>query len=327
MIISRTPVRMSFVGGGTDWTPYYRKYGGAVVSTTINKYIYITVNKKFDKKILLNYSKTEEVENVSDIQHPLIRECIKFIGLDGGLFICSIADIPSRGTGLASSSSFTVGLLHALYAYSGKYVSAEVLASEACTIEIEKCGEPVGKQDQYAAAYGGLNFIEFRKDDSVVVSPIILNQNALREFESNCIVFYTGISRSASEVLKTQQTELKMYPSKSMVLNDIKDMAYAFRDCLQDGRLNDAANILNESWQLKRALSSTVSNSDIDGWYKTAMSCGALGGKLLGAGGGGFMLFYAPRERHTEIESALPELRRVDVSFVKHGSQIIFVHD
>src|SRR6185369_2656191 len=193
MIISRTPLRMSFVGGGSDLPVFYRKYGGAVVSTAINQFVYITVNKKFDEKIRVSYSKTEEARTVEKIKHPLVREAMKLLGLGGGLEITSIADIPARGSGLGSSSTFTVGLLHALHAYAERYASAEQLAREACEIEIQRCGEPIGKQDQYAAAFGGFNFIEFNPDDSVSVEPIICKRETLHQLQANTLVFFTGV--------------------------------------------------------------------------------------------------------------------------------------
>src|ERR1051325_4136886 len=208
MIISCTPLRMSFVGGGTDLPVFYRKYGGAVVSTAINQFVYITVNKKFDHKIRVSYSRTEEARTVDRIKHPLVREAMKLLGLKGGIEITSIADIPARGSGLGSSSTFTVGLLHALHAYAERYASAEQLAREACEIEIERCGEPIGKQDQYAAAFGGFNFIEFNPADSVSVEPILCKRETLQRLQENLLVFYTGIVRSASTILKNQQKTL-----------------------------------------------------------------------------------------------------------------------
>src|SRR5882757_8809754 len=204
MIISKTPLRMSFVGGGSDLSVFYRKYGGAVVSTAINKFVYVTVNKKFDDRIRLSYSKTEDAKSAEKIKHPLVREALQMLGIRGGVEITSIADIPGKGTGLGSSSSFTVGLLNALHAFADRYASAEKLAQESCTIEIERCGEPIGKQDQYAAAFGGFSFIQFNPNDSVSVEPIICQRETMRQLEKNLVVFYTGITRSASAILKTQ---------------------------------------------------------------------------------------------------------------------------
>src|SRR5687767_14853145 len=225
MIISRTPLRMSFVGGGSDLPSFYRKFGGAVVSTAINKFVYITLNEKFDHRIRVSYSRTEEADTVAEVQHPLVRESMKLLGVEGGIEITSIADIPSKGSGLGSSSAFTVGLLHALHAYSGRYASAEQLAKEACAIEIERCGEPIGKQDQYAAAFGGFNFIEFNADDSISVEPILCRRETLLKLQENIIVFYTGISRSASAILKNQQEAVASSQAKQQVLQRMVQLA------------------------------------------------------------------------------------------------------
>src|ERR1041385_2009973 len=205
MIISRTPLRMSFVGGGSDLPSFYRRFGGAGGSTAINKFVYITLNEKFDHRIRVSYSRTEEADTVADVQHPLVREAMTLLEVQGGIEITSIADIPSKGSGLGSSSAFTVGVLHALHAHSGRYASAEQLAQEACAIELERCGEPIGKQDQYAAAFGGFNFIEFNADDSVFGEPILCKRETLVQLQENILMFYTGISRSASAILKNQQ--------------------------------------------------------------------------------------------------------------------------
>src|SRR5439155_3436503 len=225
MIISRTPLRMSFVGGGSDLPVFYRKYGGAVVSTAINQFVYITVNKKFDQKIRLSYSKTEEARSVDKIKHPLVREAMKLLGVEGGVEITSVADIPARGSGLGSSSSFTVGLLHALHAYSQRYASAEQLAREACEIEIDRCGEPIGKQDQYAAAFRGFNFIEFNPDNSVSVEPILCKRETIQRLQQNLLVFYTGIVRSASAILKNQQQMVLAEKSKQKMLCRMIELA------------------------------------------------------------------------------------------------------
>ena len=230
MIISRTPLRMSFVGGGSDLPAFYRQHGGAVISTAIDKYVYVNINKKFDNGIRISYSKTEEVSSVGQIEHRLVRAAMEHLKLDGGIEITTIADIPSKGTGLGSSSSFTVGLLHALNAFSGRYVSGEQLGHDSCHIEIDVCGEPIGKQDQYAAAFGGFNLIEFKPDDSVIVSPVICDRLTLRELENNILVFYTGITRSASALLKQQSDEIAGNEAKRHVLTRMVDLAYVLRD-------------------------------------------------------------------------------------------------
>jgi D-glycero-alpha-D-manno-heptose-7-phosphate kinase len=327
MIISKTPLRMSFVGGGSDLPVFYRKYGGAVVSTAIDKFVYITINKKFDNRIRLSYSRTEEPASVDKIKHPLVREALKMLGIQGGIEIASIADIPARGTGLGSSSSYTVGLLHALYGYVGQFASAERLARESCRIEIERCGDPIGKQDQYAAAFGGFNFIEFHQDDSVSVEPIICRRELRQQLQANTVVFYTGITRSASLLLKTQHEAVSAQVAKQKVLLRMVDLARQLKAELQNNNLEAFGEIIHENWRLKKSLTKDISSDHIDAWYERARKAGAIGGKLLGAGSGGFMMFYAPQEKHDAIARALKDLRRMSFGFEAQGSKIIFVHD
>jgi D-glycero-alpha-D-manno-heptose-7-phosphate kinase len=327
MIISKTPLRMSFVGGGSDLPVFYRKYGGAVVSTAINKFVYVTVNKKFDDRIRLSYSKTEDAKSAEKIKHPLVREALQMLGIRGGVEITSIADIPAKGTGLGSSSSFTVGLLNALHAFANRYASAEKLAEESCVIEIERCGEPIGKQDQYAAAFGGFNLIQFNPDDSVSVEPIICRRETLRQLQDNSLVFYTGITRSASALLKTQQDAVASQKAKQAALQKMVALAHQLKAELQKNNLEAFGEIIHENWELKRSLTSGVSTSAIDDWYSRARKAGAIGGKLLGAGSGGFLMFYAPREKHEHVTRELKELKRTDLRFEPQGSKIIFVHD
>ncbi|RVU17534.1 GHMP kinase [Methylobacterium oryzihabitans] len=324
MIISRTPLRMSFVGGGSDMPDFYRRHGGAVLSTAIDKYIHVTVNRKFDGGIRVAYSSTEEVDRVADIQHRLVRAAFEMLELSGGVEITTIADVPSRGTGLGSSSSFTVGLLHAMSAYLGRYVSAEELGRRACEIEIDRCGEPIGKQDQYAAAFGGLNLIEFKADDSVLVSPVIMPPGLRETLERRILVFYTGITRGAASILREQSAAIAGDHAKRAALARMVDLAYGLREELQCGRLDSFGEILDENWRLKKTLASGVSTPEIDTWYAAARAAGALGGKILGAGSGGFLVFYAPEDRHPSVERALPALRRVQTRFEPLGSRIIF---
>lgn len=317
---------MSFVGGGSDLPSFYRRHGGAVVSTAINKFIYITLNEKFDHRIRVSYSRTEEADTVAEVQHPLVREAMRLLGCPGGLEITSIADIPSKGSGLGSSSAFTVGLLHALHAYSGRFATAEQLATEACTIELEKCGEPIGKQDQYAAAFGGFNFMEFRPDDSVSVEPVLCRRETLAALQENTLAFYTGISRSASTVLKSQQEAVASSTTKQQALQRMVQLARDLKADLQNNNVARFGEILHEGWELKRGITREISSSEIDAWYAAARKAGATGGKLLGAGSGGFLMFHAPKERHDAIAAALKDLRRIPVQFEPHGSRIIFVH-
>jgi D-glycero-alpha-D-manno-heptose-7-phosphate kinase len=327
MIVVKTPLRMSFVGGGSDLPAFYRRFGGAVVSTAIDKFIYLTVNRKFDAKIRVCYSRVEEPASVAKIKHPLVREAMQKLGITGGIEIMSMADIPAKGTGLGSSSSFTVGLLQALYAYQGQFASAGRLGQEACEIEIERCGEPIGKQDQYAAAFGGFNFIQFHPDDSVSVDPIICRRETLKELQAGTLTFYTGLTRSASAILKHQQKALDTEKAKQKMLQRMVKLAHEMRSELQRNNAPVFGEMLHENWELKRQLAAGVSTTQIDDWYTRARKAGAIGGKLLGAGSGGFMMFYAPQERHEAITRALKELRPVQFGFEPQGSKIIFVHD
>jgi len=296
MIISRTPLRMSFVGGGSDIPDFYREYGGAVISTAINKYVYVTLNRKFDNGIRIAYSKTEEVDCVAQIEHKLVRAAMNLLELSGGVEITTVADIPSRGTGLGSSSSFTVALLQALYAYKNIHVSGEKLGYDACTIEIAICGEPIGKQDQYAAALGGFNLIEFLPNDQVVHSPVICQPKTLKSIQSHLLMLYTGLTRSASDLLREQQNDVKADAAKRDNLKAMVKLVYDLRNEVQRDNVDAFGAILHEGWMLKKSLTKGISSSAIDDWYDTARANGAIGGKILGAGAGGFLLLYAPPE-------------------------------
>lgn len=326
MIISKTPLRISFVGGGSDIESFYSRSGGAVVSTAIDKYVYITVNKKFDSHIRVSYSKTEEVTQVEEIEHKLVKEILKFHKIKGGVEITSIADIPSRGTGMGSSSSFGVGLLHCLYAYRSKYVSAERLARESSYIEIEKCKEPIGKQDHYSAAFGGFNFIQFNTDGRIKVEPIIFKKEIKAALKDDLLLFYTGITRSASEILKKQINDISANRDKKNMLDGMVKLAYKLKADLQNNNIGTFGEILHQNWLLKKGLTKDISNNLIDKWYNKGLKNGAIGGKLLGAGGGGFLLFFAPKQKHQRIISALKELRPIPFEFDTEGSKIIFVH-
>ena len=260
------------------------------------------------------------------IKHPLVREGMKMLGINGGVEITSIADIPARGSGLGSSSSFTVGMLQALHAFSGRHAGAEQLAREACEIEIGRCGEPIGKQDQYAAAYGGLNFIQFNPDESVLVEPIICKRETIEQLQANTLIFYTGITRSASAILKHQQAALATEKKKQIVTRKMVELAHDLRRELQHNRAASFGEIIHEGWRLKKSLTAGITSDAIDDWYDRARKAGAIGGKLLGAGTGGFLMFYAPPERHEAIAQALGKLRRMSFAFEPSGSRIIFVH-
>jgi len=324
MIISQTPLRMSFVGGGSDLPSYYRKQTGAIVSTTINKYIYINVNKKFDHLIRASYSITEFVDRPEKLKHELIRESLKLLGIKSGIEITSIADIPSGGTGLGSSSSYTVGLLNALNAYLSRFSSKEHLASTACQVEIDRCHKPIGKQDQYAAAYGGLNLIEFLPDDSVIINPIICKSDTKQKLWQNLLLLYTGVTRSADKILAGQNQNTLSDIKTCDILSQMVKLAYSQAKSLSKNDLKSFGEALDENWQLKTKLCRGISNPTIDRWYKTAKSHGAIGGKILGAGGGGFLLFYAPKSKHESIVESLPKLRKINFNFDADGSKIIY---
>jgi D-glycero-alpha-D-manno-heptose-7-phosphate kinase len=315
---------MSFAGGGSDLPEFYREYGGAVISTSIKRYIYVTVNRKFDNGIRVAYSKTEEVDSVAQIEHRLVRAALKELRIPGGVEITTVADIPSRGTGLGSSSSFTVALLHALHAYCGRHASKNRLAEESCRLEIDVCGEPIGKQDQYAAAFGGLNLIEFNQDDTVVVSPIICERRTTKRLRDNLLLLYTGMTRSASDILREQTESVRSKPQTRITLQRMVELCYYLREEIQQNNLEAFGEILHEGWELKKTLSNGISSSAIDSWYSTARRNGAIGGKILGAGAGGFLLLYAAADRHEAIVRALPMLRPVTINFDRQGSQIIF---
>jgi D-glycero-alpha-D-manno-heptose-7-phosphate kinase len=323
MNICKTPLRMSFVGGGSDLPAYYKQFGGAVLSTTINKYIYIGVNKKFDGRIRVSYTKTEEVDCVSMIEHPLVRHALDVTGVKAGIEIVSMADIPAKGSGLGSSSSFTVALLHSLYAFQGIDVSKEVLARQACAIEIDRCGEPIGKQDQYAAAYGGLNLIKFMPDESVLVDPIICSCERLQEIENSILMFYTGRTRSASSVLAGQSRSI-MEPKRQRMVGRMVELSYELKRVIESESLASFGAILDENWRLKRQLDDGISDPQIDEWYFRGMANGATGGKLLGAGSGGFMIFFCSPDRRQSIIDSLPELMPTRFAFDRVGSQVLY---
>lgn len=327
MIIARTPLRISFVGGGTDLSAFYQREAGAVVSTAINKYIYITVNRKFDHRIRASYSVTEMVDTIDQIQHQLIREALKLVGQKSGIEITSISDIPSEGTGLGSSSSYTVGLLNALYAYRGHHAEAERLAREACEIEIIRCGKPIGKQDQYIAAYGNLQYLRFNPDETVYVDPIVCEWDVKKKLENNLLLLYTGLVRSADEILREQEKNSREDHLTQASLRKLTQLAAQMQRALCEGAVDCFGELLHEGWMEKRKLAEQITNSKIDNWYERARRHGAIGGKLLGAGGGGFLLLYAPTQQHEEIIAALPELRHVPFRFEPQGSKIIFVEE
>jgi D-glycero-alpha-D-manno-heptose-7-phosphate kinase len=314
---------MSWVGGGSDLPAFYKDEMGAVVSTTINKYVYIALNKKFDNRIRLNYSKTEEVDSIDQIEHPLFREALKLTNSTSGIEIASMADIPSGGSGLGSSSAFTVGLLNALYANKSVYSSNEKLAQEACEIELVKCGEPIGKQDQYSAAFGGINMIKFHPNGHVTVDPVLCSSNLIKSIEQHTLVFYTGQTRSASDVLQKQGEDL-LKSDKKVLMRRMVGLAFDLKKELDSNAIENFGGILHENWKLKTEISSGISNPFIDEIYQIGIDNGALGGKILGAGNGGFMMFFAPPSTHEKISKALHKLQKVEFLVEPDGSQIVF---
>jgi D-glycero-alpha-D-manno-heptose-7-phosphate kinase len=323
VIITRTPLRVSFAGGGTDLASFYREYGGgAVVSAAIDKYIHVLVNEKFDSSIRVAYSKTENVERVEQLQHELVREAMRLTGVTGAIEIHSIADIPGEGSGLGSSSTFTVGLLNALYHYRGTLRDARELAEEAARIEIDILKGTLGKQDHYAAAYGGLHYFEFRPDDSVRVVPIPLSRAEMETFEQHLTLFYTGITRSAQGLLRQQDS--RTTENKDRLLR-LRGLATETRDALLARDWAKFGAILDEGWQLKRGLAAGVSNDAIDEVYRRVRAAGAYGGKILGAGGGGFLLVAHPPEGSAQVAAAVPNWRRFPVRVSLQGTQALVV--
>jgi D-glycero-alpha-D-manno-heptose-7-phosphate kinase len=327
MIITRTPLRISFCGGGTDLPSYYQQRQGAVVSVGLNKYVYITINRLsqfFPHRILVKYSQSELVDSVNEIRHPIIREAMKMSGVVDRVEITSMADIPA-GTGLGSSSSYAVGLLHALYTFKGEYVSAAKLAEEACEIEIQRLKEPIGKQDQYIAAYGGMCHIRFNPDETVFVDPVVCAHSCKIALEENLLMFYTGVTRRAGDILKVQQAGT---PQKMDVLSSMKELCGQLLEVLREGRsLNRFGEILHTGWLYKQTLVDAISNDSINGHYDRARAAGAIGGKLLGAGGGGFLLFYVEKQNQDRVREALKDLLELKIAFEPQGSKVIYVSD
>lgn len=321
MIITRAPFRVSFCGGGSDLPSFYEEFGGCVLSTTIRKYMYLTAHKYFEQdKIVLKYSKTEVVNDYSQIEHRIFKQCLRDFDLKG-IEISSMADIPA-GTGLGSSSTFTVALLHLLHTYKGEYVSKYKLAKDACAVEIEKLGEPIGKQDQFAAAFGGLKFYEFMPNGFVNVEPVIMAPQSYRKLEKNILMFYIGGTHSASQILQEQSQNVRR-ADKSAVQNEMCKLTRILKDELQQNNVDAMGELLHENWMLKKSLASGISNPLIDDTYTKAMAAGATGGKLLGAGGAGFMIFYVPEEKQEAVKASLSHLRDMEFEMDNSGASIV----
>lgn len=324
IITTATPQRISFAGGGTDMNYFYEKYEGLVISSTINKYIYVTVkeiNSLFKEKYRLNYSITEQVENLEDIKNDIARECIKLLDLKESLYISTTSDLPAS-SGLASSSCFAVGLLNALHQLKGEHVSLAQIAEEACHIEIEVLKKPIGKQDQYAATFGGINLFNFQKSGKVSIEPIY-NNNILELFK-NSLLFYTNIQRSADTILSDQKSN---FENNEQNLLNIKNLGIDFYNTICEEKFNieKLANLLHMNWLSKKTLSNKVSNDEIDKNYTLALENGALGGKILGAGGGGFLFIIAPQSKHNRIIASLTTLKHVEIDFEPIGTRTLLV--
>jgi D-glycero-alpha-D-manno-heptose-7-phosphate kinase len=322
MIVSRTPLRVSFVGGGTDLPDFYEEYGGAVVSTSVDKWIHVIVAPRFEGNVRVSYSKTEIVDSAAEVEHDLVREAMKLAGVPRGVEIITLADVPSHGTGLGSSSTVTVGLLNALYAFQGTYKAPAVLAEEAAQIEIEALGKPIGRQDQYAAALGGFNFIEFLpRGGGVRVEPIISGPETFKALHRSLLLFYTGRQRSADDVLGQQRAAIRDGATIEMLKN-LAGLAHELRERLAAGDIDGFGPLLHQSWELKRGLAGGISDDSIDELYGRALDAGATGGKILGAGAGGFLLLFVSPERQPSVRSALTTLREVPLRFSARGTHI-----
>ncbi|MEW6670533.1 MAG: GHMP kinase [Thermodesulfobacteriota bacterium] len=323
MIIVRTPLRISFVGGGSDLKNFYGAADGKVICTAIDKFVYAIVKERFDDMIYINYSKKETVRHVGEIRHDLVREAMKMTGVENGIEITTLADIPSSGSGLGSSSSITVALLHALYAYRNKLVTAEQLAADACRIEIDILGKPIGRQDQYAAAYGGINKFTFCAGDITKREPVQMAGQVVRKFSSSLLLYYTGITRSANDILDKQKTNL-LAPDTFQTMQQMVALVDPFTDAMRKGDILTCAELMDKNWQMKQQLASGISNDRIGEMYHTAKKAGALAGKIAGAGGGGFLLLVVPREKQNNVFEALKTYRELPFMFTESGSKVIF---
>lgn len=325
MIIVRSPLRISLGGGGTDLPSYYEEREGFLITAAVNKFVYITIHENFADEMWIKYSKTEKAHSANTIRHPIFRECIRMLDMDGGAFeIQSMADIPA-GTGLGSSGSFTTALLKCLHEYKGELVDTETLAQEACEIEMGRLKEPIGKQDQYIAAYGGMKTMWFRKDGSVEVEPLHVSKETYYNLEDNLVLYFTGFERSASQILKEQDDKTKASDADMKAnLDQVKQMGLDSKDAFEKGDLRTFADIMNHHWEMKKKRSGKMSNPKIDEWYDYAVNNGALGGKLIGAGGGGFLMFYAEDKVRLRSRMQKTGLKEVRFRFEKQGTRLVY---
>jgi len=321
MIITQTPLRIGLLGGGTDLPDYYREHGGRVLNCAIDKYIYVIVKQRFDDDIYVNYSKKEIVSRVEDLEHELVREAMWMTGVMNGVEITTLADIPSAGgSGLGSSSAVTVGLLHALFAYRGRQVTAEELADRACAIEIDRCGKPIGKQDQYIAAYGGIRDIRFGPGDQVMADELDLPLVIRRDLQRHIMLFYTGVTRSANSILAEQTANIKTSSDQLDLLSDLAGIA---TDRLRSGDVEAVGEAMRKGWEAKRQLATGISNAQVDDAVDRALGAGAIGAKLTGAGGGGFLLVMCPVERQRAVRESLADMKELPVKLDRLGSRVV----
>ena len=320
MIIVQSPLRISLFGGGTDFPDFYLQEGGCVLSTAIDKYIFVVIKQRYDDKLRIGYTRTEMVDSVDEIQHELIREALRLTGITKGVEITTMGDIPA-GSGLGSSSAVTVGALNAMYTHLGDNVPASRLARQACEIEIERLNKPIGVQDQYISAFGGLRFIEFHTDGTIQVEPVVLDGLVKRRLNESLLIYFTGITRQADTILAEQQVNISQ---RIAILRQMKQMAYTARRELEAGNIDTLGHLLHESWLLKKQLASRISNGVIEEAYQAARGAGALGGKILGAGGGGFMLLYCPYERREAVRLAMKDFQELPFQLEPDGSKVIF---
>lgn len=321
MIIVQTPLRVSFFGGGTDFPSYYLEEGGCVLSTAIDKYIFVTLKERFDRKLRVGYTKTEMVNSIDELQHELIREALRKTGIKQGIEVTTMGDIPSEGSGLGSSATVTVGALHAMYSMQGELIQAEQLAREACQIEIDILGKPSGVQDQYIAAYGGFRFMEFGTDGTIQTERIPLTPEARKKLNENTMLFFTGVTRLSDSVLTEQKQEIR---NKLPILKELKEIALLAKEKVSAGEVDIIGELLHESWLLKQQLASQISNNSLDDIYRLARNAGAVGGKISGAGGGGFLLLYCQYEHQDAVRAALAGLQELPFKLEPDGSKVIF---
>lgn len=320
MIITQTPLRISLLGGGTDFQDFYHTHEGCVLTTAIDKYIYVIIKKRFDDKIRVGWTKTEMVDRIDEIQHDLVRASLAKTGIYKQVEISTMADIPTEGSGLGSSSTVTVGLLNAMYNYLGMPKDHATLAQQACQIEIDDLGSPIGLQDQYIAAFGGQRFIRFTKN-GICVESVQMPEGCARTLNQSLLLFYTNMTRKANSVLKEQSANIA---DRTEVLCEIRDLAYEARDCLTAGEPDHIGQLLDRNWQLKKSLASKISNPVIDDLYETAIRAGAIGGKISGAGGGGFLTLYCPIERQNSVRNALHGLYELPFNLANGGTKVVF---